>query len=323
MPRPLRNLEEGRIYHVYNRVGGEGMPFSEESLSVRFLQVLRKTVERDNLAVYAWVLMGNHYHLVIRMGAVPLSRSMKSLQQEVTRSRNRLKTVLGPMWQGRFKAKEVDRRGYLEQLIAYVHLNPVKAGIVDRSKLYRWSGHRDILGYRKTPVVAVDDVLSIYGTSRRQALRGYRLALRDVNQSEWSEEGPGKLPWWRLGRPAAEESLSPKGHIELDDLGRPTSPFRIRFGAEKWLEVTCRHFGVERGDLSSRRRHPEIIRIRDLVGLVGVERYGVRVKDLAELLGKSGDGVSLWVRRGARRRDEDPRFARAAEELDDAFKEER
>ena len=323
MPRPLRNLEEGGIYHVYNRVGGGGMPFSEETLSVRFLQVLRKIVERDRLAVYAWVLMGNHYHLVLRMGAVPMSRSMKSLQQEVTRSRNRLKKVFGPMWQGRFKAKEVDRQEYLKQVIAYVHLNPVKAGLVGRPRMYRWSGHRDILGYRKIPVVAVDDVLSIYGTGRRQALRGYRLALRNVSQSDWSEEGPGKLPWWRLGRPAEEESLSPEGHVMLDELGRPTSPYRPRFAAEKWLDVTCRHFGVERGDLSSRRRHPEIIRIRDLVGLVGVERYGVRVKDLAAVLGKSEDGVSLWVRRGARRREEDPKFAKAARDLDDKFKEER
>jgi putative transposase len=296
MPRPVRSLEEGRTYHVYNRVGGEGMPFSEEILAARFLEVLRKTVDRDELAVYAWVLMGNHYHLVARMGAAPLSRSMKSLQQKVTRSRNRLKGVFGPMWQGRFKAKEVDRQEYLEQLIAYVHL---------------------------TPIVAVDDALSIYGRNRRQALRGYRLALRDVCQSEWSEEGPGKLPWWRLGRAAAGENLRPENHVMLDELGRPTSPFRVRFDAETWVEVTCRQFGVERGDLSSRRRHPEIIRVRDLVGLVGVERYGVRVKDLAALLGKSEDGVSLWVRRGARRREEDPAFAAEADDLDNALKEER
>lgn len=257
------------------------------------------------------------------MGAAPLSRSMKSVQQEVTKSRNRRMKVFGPMWQGRFKAKQVDRQEYLEQVIAYVHLNPVKAGIVDRPKMYRWSGHSDVLGHRKTPIAAVDDVLSIYGTSRRQALRGYRVALRDVRQSDWSDEGPGKLPWWRLGRPAAAAGLRPKGHVMLDELGRPTSPYRERFDAETWLELTCRHFSVERGELSSRRRHPDIIRIRELVGLVGVERYGVRVKDLAALLGKSEDGVSLWVRRGARRREVDSGFAAEADDLDNALYEER
>ena len=228
-----------------------------------------------------------------------------------------------PMHGTQYKAKQVGSQQYLQQLIAYVHLNPVKAGIVNRPRMYRWSGHRDVLGLRKKPILAVDDLLSVYGTSRRQALRGYRSALHDVSRAEWSEEGPGKLPWWRLGRPAQERILHPKGHVMVDELGRPTSPFRKRYDAGTWIEVTCRQLKVEPGDLSSRRRHPEIIRVRDLVGLVGVERYGVKVKDLAAQLGKSEDGVSLWVRRGARRRAEDPGFAAEAEELDNVFKEQR
>ena len=323
MPRPGRILEEGRIYHVYNRVGGEGMPFSEEHLAARFQQVFRQIVVRDELVVYGWVLMGNHYHLVVRMGAAPLSRSMKSLQQKVTRSRNQRAKVLGPMWQGRFKAKQVDDEGYLSHLIAYVHLNPVNAGIVDRPKKHRWSGHRDILGLRKTPIVSVDDVLGLYGSNRRQALHGYRNALRTVRQSDWSGNSPGHLPWWRLGRPRAEEDLHPGGQVMEDQLGRPTSPYRGRLGAGVWLEITCRYFGVERDDLSSRGRQRGIVRIRDLIGLIGVERYGVMVKDLAASLGKSEDGVSLWVRRGARRREEDAGFAADAEALDAALNEER
>ena len=323
MPRPVRRLEEGRIYHVYNRVGGEGMPFSEESLAARFLQLFRKIVERDELIVYAWVLMGNHYHLVVRMGVAPLSRSMKSLQQQVTRSRNLRVKVFGPMWQGRFKAKQVNDESYLAQLIAYVHLNPVNAGIVERPKKYRWSGHRDVLGLRKTPIVSVDDVLGLYGSNRRQALHGYRNALRTVRQSDWSGNSPGHLPWWRLGRPRAEEDLHPGGQVMADQLGRSTSSYRARFGAETWIEMTCRYFEVERDELSSRSRQQSIVRIRDLIGLIGVERYGVMVKDLATSLGKSEDGVSLWVRRGARRREEDADFATDAKALDTALDEER
>ena len=133
MPRPARLLEEGGIYHVYNRVGGEGMPFVDEDLAGRFVQLLRNVVERDGMVVFAWVLMGNHFHVVVRMGAAPLSRSMKTVQQEVTRAHNRKAKIYGPLWQGRFKAKRVVDEGYLRQLIAYVHLNPVTAGIVDVS----------------------------------------------------------------------------------------------------------------------------------------------------------------------------------------------
>lgn len=323
MPRPNRTLEEGRIYHVYNRVGGEGLPFGEEALAARFLQLLRQIARRDGLVVLAWVLMGNHYHLVVRTGATPLSRSMKSLQQLVTRSRNLRLKVFGPMWQGRFKAKHVDDQAYLTRVIAYVHLNPVTAGIVDRPKQHRWSGHRDILGLRKDPVVSIDDVLGLYGASRRQAFAAYRSAMRTVRESEWSGGGPGHLPWWRLGRPRAEEDLHPGGHVMVDQLGRPTSPYRARFDACEWIEKTCLHFGIQLDELASRRRDSEIVRIRELMGLVGVERYGVVVKELAENLGKSEDGVSLWVRRGATRRLEDSYFAADAEALDGAMREKR
>ena len=108
-----------------------------------------------------------------------------------------------------------------------------------------------------------------------------------------------------------------------DQLGRSTSSYRARFGAETWIEMTCRYFEVERDELSSRSRQQSIVRIRDLIGLIGVERYGVMVKDLATSLGKSEDGVSLWVRRGARRREEDADFATDAKALDTALDEER
>lgn len=84
---------------------------------------------------------------------------MKTLQQGVTRARNLRDRVYGPLWQGRFKAKEVADEQYLMQLVAYVHLNPVKAGLAEDAGAYLWSGHRDIVGRRRRPVVAVDDVL--------------------------------------------------------------------------------------------------------------------------------------------------------------------
>jgi REP element-mobilizing transposase RayT len=68
MPRPGRALEEGRIYHVYNKTGGSEVPFTDEALASRFVHLLRAVVRRDELLLYAWTLMGNHYHLIVRMG---------------------------------------------------------------------------------------------------------------------------------------------------------------------------------------------------------------------------------------------------------------
>jgi REP element-mobilizing transposase RayT len=187
MARAGRSFEEGRIYHVYNRVGGGSMEFSDEDLAATFASLLRAAMARDEATVLAWCLLGNHYHLVVRQGPVPLSRPMKTLQQGVTCTRNIRCRIFGPLWQGRFKAKEVVDERYLIQLIAYVHLNPVKAGLADEAGGYRWSGHRDVVGRRREPIVAVDDVLLLYGETRRRALRAYRSAMATVIGEEGSE----------------------------------------------------------------------------------------------------------------------------------------
>lgn len=322
MARAGRSFEEGRIYHVYNRLGGGLREFSDEELAATFVALLRSALGRDETAILAWCLLGNHYHLVVRQGPVPLSRPMKTLQQGVTRARNTRHRVFGPLWQGRFKAKEVVDERYLMQLIAYVHLNPVKAGLAAEAGGYRWSGHRDIVGRRRDPMVAVDDVLLLYGETRRRALRGYRTAMVSVAGEQWSGAAPGELPWWRLGRPTEEERLRRRADAFVDELGRSTAKWRPRYTAKEWLEVACAHLECDAELLCGRGRAPATVRMRELIGLVGIERYGVRVTELAAELGKSIGGVSHWYRRGAVRRAEDADFAAAAEALDQAASEE-
>lgn len=322
MSRAERSFEEGRIYHVYNRVAGGVKEFADEELAATFVTLLRLSTRRDEVAVFAWCLLGNHFHLVVRQGAVPLSRSMKTLQQGTTRVRNRRDRVSGPLWQGRFKAKEVVDEKYLMQLIAYVHLNPVTAKLARDAGSYRWSGHADIVGRRRDPIVAVDEVLLVYGESRRTALRSYRSAMASVGREEWSDAAPGKLPWWRLGRPTEEDRIRRRKDAFVDELGRSTARWRPRYTAREWLEFACAHLECDPETLSDRGRAPEVVRLRDLIGLVGIERYGVPVTELAAELEKSRDGVSRWYRRGAARRAEDPDFAAAAEALDQAASEE-
>ena len=321
MPRPGRNFEEGRIYHVYNRVSGGERVFADDVLAERFVAILRRVISQDGVVVLAWALLSNHYHLIVRQGPVPLSRTMKALQQGVTRFRNRRHQTYGPLWQGRFKAKVVIDEDYLMQLIAYVHLNSVKSGLAESADGYRWSGHREVIDRRRDGIVAVDDVLLVYGDNRRQAVRSYRSAMAAVSDEEWSGESPGRLPWWRLGRPSDDE-LRRRDVTLIDEQGRSTARWRPRYSADEWLEIACRHLAVDREDLAERGRHPDVVQMRELVGLIGIERYGVKVTELAEILGKSRDGVSKWMRRGVERRAAEPEFAEAAQALDLAASEE-
>jgi len=140
--------------------------------------LLREVKERDGLVVFAWALMSNHFHIALRTGEVPLARSMKSLQQRVTRGYNVRHRVFGPLWQGRYRAKLVEDQRYLDGLLAYIHLNPVSAGVVDDPAEYRWSGHREIVGRTRNPITDVDEVLMQFGKTRRSARRSYVRAIK-------------------------------------------------------------------------------------------------------------------------------------------------
>jgi len=87
-------------------------------------------------------------------------------------------------------------------------------------------------------------------------------------------------------------------------------------GFLEWLNLACEHLNVDIEDLAGKGRSPKTVKMRDLIGMVGVERFGVKVTELADVLGKSRDGVSCWMRRGLERRATDPSFAAAAERLE-------
>jgi REP element-mobilizing transposase RayT len=194
MPRPGRVFFDGAVYHVYNRVSRGEPVFGDEDAARRFGDLLRDVMERDGVTVFAWALMSNHYHLAIRTGSVSLDRPMRSLQQRFTRHFNVRHQTFGPLWQGRYRAKLVEDQRYLDQLLAYIHLNPVSAGLVDDPVEYPWSGHREILGKTKRTIVDVDEVLRVFGTTRRTARSAYVRAIKGAATEEWVGELPGKLP---------------------------------------------------------------------------------------------------------------------------------
>ena len=224
MPRPKRVVVEGGVYHVYNRVGRGERVFNQTDAAARFVELLGQVAERDDLSILAWCLMVNHYHLAVRTGAVALDRPMRSLQQRLTRENNRQRQVSGPLWQGRYRAKLVQDQDYLFLLLAYIHLNPVSAGLVDDPAAYRWSGHREILGKDMHPIVDVDAVLSLFGKTRRSARAAYVRRLKGAVDDEWLGESPGRLPWWRLGRPPNGEDDDPEAAIRARQRRKEQGP---------------------------------------------------------------------------------------------------
>jgi len=310
---------EGGLHHVYNRVTrGEGV-FADDSEAESLVRILHEASRRDGLVVLAWCVLPNHYHLAVRSTGVPLRRTMATVQNRYARIFNGRRRLFGPFWQGRYRAKLVQDQPYLQQLLVYIHLNPVAAGLAKDPVDYRWSGHREVLDRRRKGLVDPSELLLVFGTRVEPAKRTYLAAMTGGAAQEWAGEVPGWLPWWRLGRPRRgedEELAVPADRPFVDALGRSTGRERPRLDADALVEEVCRRMGVEREELGGRTKERQVVRTRELVVTLGVERYDLKVRELAVAMGARYDTVSLWGRRGARRRRIDEELGRQLDALD-------
>lgn len=201
------------------------------------------------------------------------------------------------------------------QVIAYIHLNPVAAGIVSDPAEYRWSGHSELLRKTGNSLVDADVTLGLFGNQRGAARRAYVRMLRGERVSEWLGEAPGRLPWWR--RRDAEEDVSAAWDEQLAVPGKHPQRHHVRdVGAFLTIAATALRTTVS--ELGGRGKTPAVVRAREVLTVVGVERFGVRMKDLAEQLGMSPASVSRWGWRAAARRTADEAFAKRCVEFERA-----
>jgi len=317
MPRLPRVVVEGAVYHVYNRFARSEPVFSQGDEAERFIELLRSVSRRDGLTILAWCLMDNHYHLAVRIGAVPLARTMAHLQARFSMQHNRRQRSSGPLWQSRYKAKLVTDQRHLLQLIAYVHLNPVAARLVDDAADHRLSGHGELLGRAGHRLVDTDGVLLLFGTTARAARRSYLGLLRGCLKEPWRAGEPGRLPWWHrdVDRPLDGELAGPR----LEPLGRSGGIERPRLEAVDFVRRACAALGVPEERLCGGGLDLEVVRQRHLVAGLAIERWRVRTGQLARLFGRRPEVVSRWVKRAGELRILDDGFREAYDALDAAL----
>ena len=105
----------------------------------RFETLLGEVIHRHSLVLYAYALMPKHFHLLLEVGRVPLSKAIQALRYRYTHRYNQRYRNIGHLFQGRYKAILCDRDSYLMELRRYLHLNPVRAGMVSDPRRYSWS----------------------------------------------------------------------------------------------------------------------------------------------------------------------------------------
>jgi REP element-mobilizing transposase RayT len=158
--------------------GGQDIFFAKADRR-RFYELLAEGTARFGTRVHGFCLMTNHLHLVLQVGDTPLSRAMQNLSFRYTRFLNARRRRIGHLFQGRYKAILVEADSYLLELVRYVHLNPLRAGLVERPEDWAWSGHLAYLGRERLDWLTTDLVLGRFGGRLERARAGYAAFVRE------------------------------------------------------------------------------------------------------------------------------------------------
>ena len=156
MPRQPRLDAPGLLQHVMARGIERRKIFLDDKDRTSFLERFAVILDETQTQCYAWALIPNHFHLLLRIGPTPLSKVMRRLMTGYAVTFNKRHKRSGHLFQNRYKSVVCEEDAYLLELIRYIHLNPLRAGLVkDLKELdkYPWTGHSAILGRHKNPLL--------------------------------------------------------------------------------------------------------------------------------------------------------------------------
>jgi putative transposase len=223
MPRPLRPIADGLIYHVINRGNNRQNVFETAGDFTAFLKAIADLKERKAFDLFGYCLMSNHIHLLIGPRKGSISRIVQSLLVSHTQRYHLFHKSSGHVWQGRFKSPVIQDDEHLLAVLRYIEANPVRANMVKQAGDYPWSS----IGFhglgRADPLVdpaPAYDALSPYAAVRQRLWRSYVDETCDEELAAIRRSTAIGLPY---GSPAWVEKLSKRTKIDLEirPRGRP------------------------------------------------------------------------------------------------------
>lgn len=320
MPRGPRLDAPGTLHHIMVRGIERTTIFRDDTDRAEFLARLAGVVERGALSVYAWALLPNHAHLLLRTGTRPLARSMRSLLTGYASAFNRRHKRVGHLFQNRYKSVVVEEEPYLLELIRYIHLNPLRAQVVaDLRALqrYPWTGHSALVGIVARPWQESATILAQFGPSVARARRAYRaFVAAGVSQGRRPEYQGGGLVrsvggWAELAAlRRAKEAVAGDARVlgggdfverlwrEVERTHYPQPP---RLSLTTLVAPVCRQTGVTPEELAGGGRRAAVTRARDGIAHLWVGKLGQSGRQLAPVLGIAPQSVYRAAARGATR----------------------
>jgi len=176
MPRKARIDAPGALHHIIIRGIERKAIFKDKADRTNFIERLDRIISETETGCYAWALMTNHVHLLLKTGSAPIATVMRRLLTGYAVSFNRRHRRHGQLFQNRYKSFLCEEDVYLKELVRYIHLNPLRARMVKDLKAlkkYRWCGHSALMGKAEAIFQDTAYVLKIFGQSFKQARRAY------------------------------------------------------------------------------------------------------------------------------------------------------
>ncbi len=175
MARPLRITFSGAFYHITARGNERKQVFKSRRDREKFLNYLSSATERYHARIHAYCLMDNHYHLLMETPQGNLPQIMRHINGAYTTYFNIKRNRAGHLFQGRYKAILVEKDEYAKELSRYLHLNPVRAKMVESPADYQWSSYCYYTGKKKAPQWLYRDfILDYFGKRTNSAQKRYR-----------------------------------------------------------------------------------------------------------------------------------------------------
>ena len=315
MPRRARLDSPGTLHHIIVRGIEKGPIVIDDLDRYHFIERMGILAEKLETSIYAWALMTNHAHMLLRSGQEGLSAYMRKLLTGYAVVYNRRHHRHGHLFQNRYKSIVVEEETYFKELTRYIHLNPLRAGVVDAlSKLdnYRWTGHSALMGRSSLEWQDTNYVLQWFGNRLKQARQKYRhfvkqgialgrqphlvggglvrsaggwsevKALRRIGAREKSDERV-------LGSGAFVDQVL--GEVELTDKYRLTNMDRQKSAAQL-VDSYCKERGIRLQALTGGSRQRHVSKVRRELACKLTEELGLTFAETARMLGVSTSAVA-------------------------------
>lgn len=307
MPRKPRLHFPGAVYHVILRGNSGQDVFFDAADRTRFFLLLQESVERFGSRIHAFCLMTTHTHLAIQVGDIPLARIMQNIGFRYSQFINRKYQRTGHLFQGRYKALLIDADSYLLELIRYIHLNPVRAGMVRFPDEYSWSSHPSYTGESpRPPWLNLDWALAQFAGEAETAIKRYRAFIDDgLGEGHRRDFHRGSFE----GRALGDDSFIDQALLQAQEVRA------VAINLNQLIESICRVYQLTAADLCKAGKAQPAAEARALAALLVRNCETLSLVQLAEYFKRDLSGLSQAARRIERRVEMDELLANKLEEV--------